>query len=480
MNAVWKPQPRQAAFMRRTEDEVFFGGSKGGGKSEALVVEALRQIDNPNYKGLILRKTYPNLLELIDKAFKYYPVANPKARYNAQEHCWRFPSGAKIYFRNVKGSSYKTDFQGLQFDYIAFDELTHFTWDEYSYIMGGNRPSGPGTICYVRSAGNPGGIGHGWVKERFILPAKPGKRIWEEVKVRTPEGREIEVKRSRTFIPSTVFDNKILLRNNPNYLATLASLPWDQRQAFLYGDWDSFSGQVFREWRNDPLHYEDQRWTHVIAPFEIPKHWEIVRSFDWGRAKPFSVGWWAVDEDGRMFRFREFYGCQENMPNTGLEWSDTKIARTILDIERDDPRMRGHEIIGVADPAIGLKKDQAGYGAAWAMAQEGCYFSKARNSRMLGKQQFHNRLAFNSEGRPMMQVFTTCRHFIQQIPSLVYSETDVEDVDTKQEDHIYDESRYALCTHIIARPEAPKEEVDALMKFDPLNMEEDKQKIIRY
>ena len=480
MKTVWKPQPRQTAFMKRTEDEVFFGGAAGGGKSEALVVEALRQISVPHYRGLILRKTYKNLLELIDKSYKYYPAADPKARYNGTEHCWTFGSGAKIYFRNVKSSTYKSDFQGLQFDYIAFDELTHFTFDEYSYIKGRNRPSGPGTICYVRASGNPGGIGHAWVKDRFIMSGKPGERIWSEEEVRKPDGSKIKVRSSRTFIPSSVFDNSILLKNDPKYLATLAALPWAQRQAMLYGDWNSFSGQVFTEWKDNPEHYDDQRWTHVINPFPIPRHWQIVRSFDWGRAKPFSVGWWAVDEEGRMYRIRELYGCKENSPNTGLEWDDAKIARAILDIEREDERMRGKQIFGVADPAIGLGKGQTGYGAAWAMAQEGCYFSKARNNRMLGLQQFHNRLAFDKEGRPMMQVFNTCRNFIKQIPSLVYSEIDVEDVDTNQEDHIYDESRYALCTHMISGPAVSQEEVDRLLEFDPLNQRDDKTEFIRF
>jgi hypothetical protein len=466
--------------MKRGEYEAFFGGAAGGGKSDCLVIEALRQVNVPNYKALILRKTYPMLRELIDKSRWYYPQAFPKARYNGSEHFWTFPSGAKIYFGNVRNTTYKTDYQGQQYDYIGFDELTHFTYDEYMYFMSRNRPSGPGTNCYVRATGNPGGIGHQWVKSRFVTAAKPGTRITGEVEIKAPNGDTIKMERSRVFIPSRVFDNQKLLDNNPNYLASLASLPWAEQQALLYGNWDSFAGQVFTEWVNDHEHYKDQKWTHVIEPFDIPKHWEIVRSFDWGHAKPFSVGWWAVDTDGRMYRIREFYGCKPNQPNTGLEWPDQKIAQEILRIENDDPNIRGHRIYGVADPAIGLKKDQAGYGAAAAMASEGVYFGRAKNDRIPGKMQFHYRLAFNDEGRPMMQVFNTCRHFIEQIPSLVYSETDVEDIDTTQEDHIYDESRYALCTHMISRPikvtEPPKAE------FDPLDLKKDREKIqfLRY
>lgn len=470
---VWRPQPKQWEFMRRTEDEVFFGGAAGGGKSDAIVIEALRQVHVPNYKGLILRKTYKNLMELIDKSQQYYRAAYPKARYNGTEHKWSFPSGAKIYFGNVRDATYKTDYQGQQFDYIGFDELTHFTFDQYSYICGRNRPSGPGTVCYVRATGNPGGIGHGWVKDRFVTRAEPLTRFTNDLEIDLPDGSKKRLTKSGAFVPSLVFDNAVLLENDPNYLAQLASLPEAERRAMLYGDWNSFSGQVFREFRDLPEHYKDQEWTHVIDPFPIPRHWQIIRSYDWGFNKPFSVGWFAVDELGKMYRIRELYGCVKGSPNKGVEWPDQKIAHEILRIESEDPNIAGHQIVGVADPAIGLDRETSGYGAAAIMAKEGVYFSKAMNSRIIGKMQMHYRLAFNSHGHPMLQVFNTCVNFIRQIPSLVYSEIDVEDIDTQQEDHIYDECRYAICTHMISAPIVPPEE-RKYMPDDPLNMIRDR------
>jgi hypothetical protein len=288
-----------------------------------------------------------------------------------------------------------------------------------------------------------------------------------------PDGSRKALQKTACFVPSTVFDNQILLENDPNYLAQLASLPEAEKRAMLYGDWNSFSGQVFREFRDLPQHYRDREWTHVIEPFPIPKHWQIIRSFDWGFHHPFSVGWWAVDETGCMYRIRELYGCVPGSPNTGVEWPDQKIAREILRIESEDPNIVGHNITGIADPAIGLDKD-TGYGAAANMAQEGVYFQKAMNSRIKGKMQFHYRLAFNSEGHPMMQVFKTCVNFIRQIPALVYSEIDVEDIDTKQEDHIYDEARYAICSRMISAPRKNPEEIRYSEPDDPLNMIRDK------
>ena len=254
---VWRPQPRQAEFMSRPEPEALYGGAAGGGKSDALVIEALRQVHIPHYRALILRKTNPQLSDLVDKSQVYYHRAFPQAQYNATAHVWNFPSGAKIYFGSMQYTKDRTNYQGKAFDFIGFDELTHFEWEEYSYMMSRNRPTGPGTRVYMRATTNPGGIGHGWVKARFITPAPPGTPITEEYTVKLPDGTEQKLQRARVFIPSSIFDNPALLANDPGYLASLASMPEAEKQALLYGSWDSFSGQVFTEWRNDPKHYED-------------------------------------------------------------------------------------------------------------------------------------------------------------------------------------------------------------------------------
>ena len=438
---LWTPQRRQADFLARFEDEALYGGAAGGGKSEALVAEALRQAHIPHYRALILRKTYPELSELIDKSQRYYRGAFPGAQWSEARHMWRFPSGAKIYFGAMQHTNDRFKYQGRAYDYIAFDELTHFTQDEYLYLLSRNRASGPGTRVYLRASANPGGIGHGWVKARFLTPAPPMQTIWEDVQVRTPDGAVHTARRSRIFVPSTVFDNQILLQNDPAYAARLAALPDADRRALLYGDWDAFAGQVFSEWRADPAHYADRRYTHVVDPFPIPRGWRVVRGFDFGYSRPVSVGWWATSPDGALCRIRELYGCT-GTPNEGVRWEPARIAREIKKIEQDDPNIRGRTVRGVADPSI--FDESRGESVAQMMEREGIFFDRGDNSRIAGKMQVHHRLAFDQNGAPGLTVFSTCRHFIRTVPALVYDPVNVEDVNTAMEDHIYDEMRYVV------------------------------------
>lgn len=464
LRAVWKPQQRQAAFMRRWESEALYGGAAGGGKSETLVIEALRQADVSYYRALILRKTYKQLSELIDKSMKYYPRVFPGARYNGTDHCWRMPSGAKIYFGGMQYTKDKINYQGQQYDYIAFDELTHFTWDEYNYLFSRNRSSGPGLRAYIRASANPGGVGHGWVKSRFITAGKPMETIWSRVQVPDATGQTHNEWRSRVFVPASVFDNQILLNNNPEYLRSLASMPEAERNALLYGNWDTFSGQVFTEWHDDPDHYEDQHWTHVIEPFDIPPNWIILRGMDWGFTKPFSVMWYAVDESGRMYGIHELYGCT-GTPDEGVQWQPDQVAAKIKQIEAEDPNLKGRYIRGIADTAITAQDGREDIRSIFERA--GVYWDLSRKDRLNGKMQCHYRLAFDTDGLPLFQVFRTCKHFIRTVPELVYDSMHVEDVDTKQEDHIYDQWRYVMMERPISRRASvapPK------WKTDPLEM----------
>lgn len=467
-NIIWQPQAQQYKFMERPEFEALYGGAAGGGKSDSLVSEATRQVDIPHYKGIIFRRTYPQLTELIDKSLLYYPLAFPGADYNATQHTWTFPSGAKIVFGAMQRENDKFNYQGKAFDFIGFDELTHFTYSQYMYLFSRCRPNGPGTRCYIRSTANPGGIGHGWVKDRFITVAPPMTPIKYKVEVEDPDGKTITIERERIFVPATVFDNKILLQNDPNYIATLGMLPEAEKKALLYGDWDSFSGQVFREWRNDPAHYEDRRWTHVIKPFDVPSYWTVYRAMDWGYARPFSVHWYAISPAGRIYCIVEMYGSTGE-PNVGVKWYAEKVAEEVYRMEHEHPLLKGREIYGIADPAIFA--EDGGPSIAESFEKFKLYFEKGDHERIPGKMQCHYRLAFDEEGIPMFYVFNTCKHFIRTVPTLIYDESKVEDIDTEGEDHVYDEWRY-MCQ---SRPIEPRISYEPNKEWtppddDPLNM----------
>lgn len=462
--------------MSRPEYESLYGGAAGGGKSDAMVIEALRQVEIPYYKALILRKTYPELAELIDKTQSYYPRMCPRARYNASNHTWTFPSGAKIIFGAMQHTKDRQKYQGRAFDFIGFDELTHFTYEEYSYLFSRNRPNGPGTRVYIRATANPGNVGHAWVKQRFITPAPPMTPISETVEWLDPDGNKHQRVQKRIFVPSTVYDNQALMENDPDYVARLASMPEAERNALLYGDWDSFSGQVFVEWRDDPQHYQDRAWTHVIDPFIVPQSWAIWCGLDWGYAKPFSVNWFAVPpgKDSCIYLIREYYGCT-GTPNTGVLMEPGAVARKIREIEADDPNLKGRNIRRVGDPAIW--GSQSGESIGSLFERERVYWDRGDNARISGKMQMHHRLAFDEQGSPLMQVFSTCKNFIRTVPSLVYSQSDVEDVDTDGEDHIYDSCRYVL----MANPIAPRPQTERKIKeWSPLDTEEETVRYDRY
>lgn len=235
---LYKPHPGpQDEFHHRREDIVLFGGSKGPGKSKALESEALRQIENPNYKGLILRRTYPQLQELIDRAKVTYTRQGGVWKENL--HRFEFPSGAKIVFGHCQHEGDKENYQGHEYQFIGIDQLEQFTETMFNFFLAQNRTSDGTLKCYVRATANPGGVGHWWIKRRFIDGKKP--YVTHHVEYTMKDGRRMT--RSSCYIPATVYDNPTLLKAQPNYLATLMDLPEIERRAYLDGDWNAFTTQ---------------------------------------------------------------------------------------------------------------------------------------------------------------------------------------------------------------------------------------------
>lgn len=445
--------PKQRDFINAHEDEVLFGGAAGGGKSYGQLVDALLYaLRYPQSKQLILRRTFPDLeRSLVLVHLEFYPRG--VYRYSGKTHRGWFRNGSTIEFGYLDNEKDVYQYQGAEYDVIRFDELTHFTEPMYRYLVSRVRGVRPYPRS-VKSSTNPGGVGHSWVKARFIDGAPPG------TVQHTKKGR------TRLFIPSLVQDNPFLMQGDPDYINRLETLPEEQRKALLLGDWNIFSGQVFEEWRNDPTHYKDGAWTHVIEPFEIPDWWKIWRGFDFGYSKPFSVGWYAADSDGKVYRIKEWYGCTKD-PNTGLKLTPQQIAEGIRQREAEDPLLKGKHIMGIADPAIFEESRGESIAAMMEKRPNFIYWEPGDHKRLPGLMQCHYRLAFDKNGQCMFQVFNTCRGFIRTVPALVYSDVRPEDINTDMEDHIYDEWRYVMMAQpISARPNVKQE----LPADDPLDL----------
>ena len=430
--SIPEPQPKQKLFLSDTHKYVGYGGARGGGKSWAVRVKAiLLAYGHPGITQVIIRKTYPELQANHIKPLKAM-LQQGAYRYNDSKKEMYFPNGSQILFRYLANDGDLDRFQGTECDVMYIDEATQFSEEQYKMLI----PCVRGVNSFpkrVYLTCNPGGIGHQWVKRLFV-----------DRNFNTDEDPS-----EYSFIQAGVRDNKVLLREQPDYIKQLEGLPPKIREAWLNGSWDVYMGQFFEDFYNFPDHYEDRIGTHVIAPFEIPDGWKIYRSFDWGYNKPFSCGWWAIDYDGVAYRILELYGCN-GTPNEGLKWTPEKVFSEIHRIETEHRWLKGKHITGIADPAIW--DAEMGESIADVASRHQVYFTPGDNKRIPGWMQVHYRLAFDENGYPMMYVFSNCKAFIRTIPLLLYDEHRVEDIDTSMEDHVADEVRY-FC---MSRPIKPR------------------------
>lgn len=439
--------------------------------SKAIVMDAFfRCVQWPGTHAYIFRRTYGELEDtIIKEAKESYPQGIYK--YNGGRHEMSLLNGSVIHFRHCSSVADMYNYKGSEIQWLYFDELTTFEYEIYDFIKTRLRAKKKfGIIPCVRSASNPGDIGHGWVKKMFVDAATPMQIFKREVKSEATG-------RTRTFrlqyIPSLLTENPHI---GDDYLFQLEAKPKALRDALLFGNWDAFEGQVFIEWVDlvnknnktdeDFINLRQRTNTHVIRPKDItiPVHWPRYMSFDYGYSKPFSVGWWAIAPDGCAVRYREWYGCEPGRPNTGIQFTPRQIAEGILEREVEETA-NNISVDRVADPSIfdRSRGDSVAQQMEPMGGRRGVYFRPGDNTRAAGKSQIHERLRF-VDGRPMMQVLSTCKDFIRTIPTLPYSMTKVEDVDTDAEDHIYDETRY-FC---MARPLPIKEmKPKATVDYDP-------------
>ena len=403
----------------------------------------------PGLKCLIVRRSFGEV-----KSNHVFPMLREYGElleYRESEKTVHFPNKSTLEIGFCASDGDVLRYQGQEFDVIIFEEATQFPEEWITFIRTSLRTTRTDfqPRCYYTM--NPGGVGHEYIKRIFI----------------DRNFRDGEDPDDYVFIQATVYDNKVLMDANPEYIKQLEALPAHKRKAHLDGDWDVYEGQVFEEFRNDPEHYDDRLWTHVIEPFDIPPSWKIWRSFDFGYSKPFSCAWWAVDYDGRLYRILELYGCVPNEPDTGIKWSPDEIFKEIHRIETEHRWLKDKQIFGVADPAIW----DASHGVSIAETAEKhrVYFEAGDHKRLAGWMQVHYRMKFDENGVPMMYIFKNCKAFIRTIPLLMYDEHKPEDIDTKQEDHVADECRYLCMANPMKPVLTPERKVQV---FDPLSSDD--------
>ena len=462
----WLPQAGpQAEAATCPADEIFFGGTRGGGKSDTVVGRQVRgalKYGN-HWNGIVIRRKYKDFAELrrrFDELITQGLLATRVGGEN-QVNYVRFKNGALIVLQAIMRLELADSLQGHQYTEISIDEAPTIPFiAQLIDLLKGCLRSPHGVPCHMFLTGNPGGTGAAQIKAMYIPELEGGESKAEEgvplyIQQELKDGSIHEF--SRIFIRSTLWDNKILLENDPSYEARLRSIKNPQLvAAWLDGKWNVFVGQAFS--------FNER---HVIAPiWPIPDFSPIYMTFDWGFGAPFSIGWWWVDGEDRVYRFAEWYGWDKVTPNVGLRLTDAEIAEGIVEREKE-MGIWGRPITRLSGPdCFNKKPDYKGGGQGATTADEFKWYadklieegdSRASLNLIAGDpkkelkiKQFRNRLQVPKEPEvmPQMVVYNTCRQFIRIIPSLCVDELTAEYLEKGQELHPFDES----CHICMARP----------------------------
>lgn len=424
-NVIFKPNPGpQTDFLAATETEVLYGGARGGGKSYSLIVDPLRYCNKEAARALIIRKTMPELRDLINHAHRLYRAAYPEVKWREQEKEFRFPSGARIEFGYAENAKDAERYQGQAYTWIGVDEIGLYESDRILILLRGSlRSSDPSIPTHIRLTCNPGGAGMHWLKEQFVDAAEWNTTFYTPVQ--QADGSIDYI--SKRFIPAKLSDNPYL-NKTANYRNMLLSLPDKLKKMWLDGRWDIVEGAAFEEFDPD---------VHVIESFPIPSNWPKFRSCDWGFSQPFCVLWYAVDYENTIYIYREFYG-------KGL--TADIFAQRVRMLEQGE-----HVTYGVMDSSVWSRRGDVGPPVPEIMRQHGCVWrpsDRSPGSRHSGKMEIHRRLRIFEDERGQrtakLKIFNSCRNLIRTLPVLPLDTNDMEDIDTKSEDHAYDSLRYGL------------------------------------
>jgi hypothetical protein len=467
---IWEPQPGpQTALITCPVFEVFFGGARGGGKTDGMLGEWASHASQYGAKasGLMVRRKRTELSDTIKRSRRIFGLLG--AKFKEQDKEWIFPDGAILKFAYLENDSDAETYQGHSYTRVYVEEIGNFPKEDPVLKLMATLRSADGVPVGFRATGNPGGPGHMWVKARYVDNAPAGWVVTRH-EFENPFNNQ-KVMRDRIYIPSRLSDNPLLMQNDPGYVANLQMQGSPELvKAWLQGDWNIIAGTAFEKL---------SRHTHMIRPFTIPKYWTKFTTMDWGTAKPYAIYWMAVCDDdvemkatnewpakllskGSIIIYRELYGYGDK-PDVGTREESWEVARKMIEAEQevvdyriaDSAMWSEHDGPSAAEnfqnELVRLQKQaiKKGYKVEPGEKMSPCSMEKSRKDRTANYLEFRNRISAKEGHQPGIYIFSTCKHFWRTVPELQLDEKHPEKGwNTEQEDHPAD----AIAYGIVSRP----------------------------